>query len=624
MNVACHVSEQTAVDAPARRLSMPARAARLIFLPSSLILWAVGVSRADSAHLGLYGLPPALPLVFYAGLAVLLVSAGMEFGRARPSAARLALHAIALVVMLYGTAPLVYKDGRYSWLYKTVGVVQYVSAHGSLDRSIDIYQSWPGFFAFAAWFDKVAGVGSPLDYAKWAQLVLELAAIPLLCTIYAALSLPVWHRWLAVMLYAGSNWIAQDYFSPQGVATVLSLGIMAVVARWMIVAGGRHRRDSEAPGDEPAAGPHHASAGRRLRESAPFIAMLIFLFCVLTATHELSPYIVTVQIAALAIAGLARPRWVALAAAVIALAYLAPNFSYVNSHYGLLSSLGRFFSNFQSPSAGDGRPPESHTVIAGSADLLTAGVWLLALAGAWLRRRAARRTPLALLLLAFSPILVLFGGGYGNEGILRVYLFSLPWAAALAAFALAPPGGVRRAPLRPALAAAVPLALAVALFFPAFFGNDASNVMQPGEVNTVMAFLRTARPGPVFAAIDNAPASDTANYNEWPTGSIFDSPGFITPAEENPGIAAFLARTMVHHFGDGPAYVLVTPSMTAYNAAFGITRPGSIPMLLSSLARSPYWQLVVSRDGTVIYKLTAAARHVPPGPAARNVIAGVP
>ena len=38
--------------------------------------------------------------------------------------------------------------------------------------------------------------------------------------------------------------------------------------------------------------------------------------------------------------------------------------------------------------------------------------------------RAPRRTVLALLLLAYSPILVLAAGAYGNEAILRVYMFS--------------------------------------------------------------------------------------------------------------------------------------------------------------------------------------------------------
>ena len=150
-----------------------------LLLPTSLALWALGVSRTNTTVLGQYGLLPVLPIVFYVGLALLVVSAGIELARGRPSRWRMSLHAVALVVMLYGTAPLVYSQGRYAWLYKMIGVVQYISAHGQLDHRVDIYQNWPGFFALAAWFGKVAGVASPLSYAKWAQLVFELAALPL-------------------------------------------------------------------------------------------------------------------------------------------------------------------------------------------------------------------------------------------------------------------------------------------------------------------------------------------------------------------------------------------------------------------------------------------------------------
>ena len=173
---------------------------------------------------------------------------------------------------------------------------------------------------------------------------------------------------------------------------------------------------------------------REVRRSGPFIVALAALFFVLTASHELSPYIVVVQIVALSITGLARPRWIALVAVAIALGYLLPNFTYVNSHYGLTSSLGSFFNNVRPPSDASGgvEPSQADKIIADCTKLLSVGIWLLAIAGAW-RLRKSRRIVVALLLLTFTPILVLLGGAYGNEGLLRVYLFSLPWAVALAA-----------------------------------------------------------------------------------------------------------------------------------------------------------------------------------------------
>ena len=204
-----------------------------VALPVSIVLWVIGVSRTNTTTLGPFGLPAQLPVIFYAGVALLVLSAVVELTIDNPSRWRMALHAIGLVVMLYGTGALVYPEGRYSWLYKTIGVVQYVNAHGQLNSTIDIYQNWPGFFALAAWFGKVAGVGSPLAYARWAQVVFELAALPLLYLIYDALSLTFRQRWMALLLYSAANWIGQDYLSPQGLGTVLSLGIMALTMHWL-------------------------------------------------------------------------------------------------------------------------------------------------------------------------------------------------------------------------------------------------------------------------------------------------------------------------------------------------------------------------------------------------------
>jgi hypothetical protein len=225
-------------------------------LPISLGLWALGISRANITTPGRYGPLTQLPVTYYAGIFLLLVSACAELARRSPSRLRMSVHASLLVLMLYGTAPLIYSQGRYAWLYKGIGVVQYINFHGSLNPGIDIYQNWPGFFAVAAWFDRVAGVGSPIDYVKWAQLVFELAALPLLYMAYRALSLSVRQCWLALLIYSAGNWIGQDYYSDQALGTVLSLGIMAIALRWLYVGS---TPASPRPGDEP----HPPQGGHR-------------------------------------------------------------------------------------------------------------------------------------------------------------------------------------------------------------------------------------------------------------------------------------------------------------------------------------------------------------------------
>ena len=588
-----------------------------LLLPVSLALWALGVSRTHVTQVGSFGLATALPGFFYAGVALLIVSAGIELARGDPSRWRMSVHAVALVVMLYGTAPLVYSQGRYAWLYKTVGVVQYVNAHGQLNGHIDIYQNWPGFFALAAWFGKVAGVGSPLAYAKWAQLVFELAALPLLYLIYDALFLSARQRWLALLLYSASNWIAQDYFSPQALGTLFSLGIMAIAIRWLYFGNSSGSRRAA----RAAQGPSRRSPWRLGRPAASCCA-IVALYGVLTFTHELSPYLLALQMGALAALRLVRPRWLPAALAAIAVAYLVPRFAFVNSHYGLLNSFGSFFSNAAPPSTHAAGPtPASERIVERCAEALSLGMWALALVGAW-KRRHSRRTVLALVLLAFSPFILLGVQAYGDEGILRTYLFSLPWTAALAASALSPlPIALRKTGLhragvatntvsaRPSskrgrLRAPLALGIAVALFMPAFFGDDRFNTMATTEVATVTSFLQRARPGPVYCATDNAPTADTARYNLFPLLAIFGKTGLVDSEPVSSDIANVIANEALKFTQDSqPAYVLITPSMMAYSQAYGVASPSSFKTLVAALSRSGSWKLVVRRGGTVIYEL---------------------
>jgi hypothetical protein len=587
-----------------------------LLLPASVVLWVLGVRRTNPTALGPYGLTTALPVVFYAGLALLVISAGIELGRRAPSPWRMAVHAVALVVMLYGTAPLVYSEGRYSWLYKTIGVVQYINAHGQLNSHIDIYQNWPGFFGLAAWFGKVAGVADPLAYAKWAQLVFELAALPVLYVIYDTLSLTVRQRWLALLLYSGSNWVGQDYFSPQALGTLLSLGIMAIALRWLYVgrSSGDHRRDQESSAARRATRGWRATPPPR---TAAIVITLLLVYFVLTFTHELSPYIVAVQLGVLGIARLLRPWWLGIALAAIAMVYLLPRFTYVNDTYGLLNSFGNFFGNVAPP-----KFPEavaaSEKLVGRCGEALSVGLWGLALVGAWLHRRSGRHV-LALLLLMLSPVILLVAEAYGQEGILRVYLFSLPWTAALAASALVskPQGSHRAEPAVGIAALRAPAALGVllALFLPVFFGSDRFEVMTKPEVAAVTSFLQNARAGPVFCPNANAPLADTARYNVFPLKLIFGTNGIMGEAPVEADIASVIAANAQSFTNEGkPAYVMVTSSMVAYDQAYQVTPPSSFSILLSSLGHSSAWKLIFNRANTVIYELPPSPTPLYTGP----------
>ncbi len=590
-----------------------------ILLPISIALWAYAVKHAPSSPLGKYGLPASLPVLFYVGLGLTIVSFGWALAMARPSSIRLGAHLTALILILYGTAPLVYQEPRYPWLSKYVGIVQYVGTQGHVNQKIDIFQNWPGFFAFFAWFDKAIGVGSPLGYAKWAQLGFELLTVLMLAFIFRALPLTLRERWLALFLYAGALWIAQDYLSPQALGVVFSAGIFGLALtylprnedpRWLAwlrrrlsPIGDSLRRPADMTTLTEDLGPPVRRTSRG-QEIAVLTAMFVSYF-VLVFEHELSPYVVLIQLGCLALIGRLRHRWLVFVLAAIALGYFAPRFPFVNSKFGIIASFGKFLGNATTPLVSLG--PTVHvsggvTFSADAARVLTVIMWAAAAVGA-VRRWRNRRPTLALVLLAYSPAVVFFAGAYGDEGLLRVYLFSLPWTACLVASAINPVamGRFRLGALR----APIALAIVIALFLPAFFGDDYSYVMSKNEVQGSVSFYQSAARGTVVLADGDFPDNINERYDQFPELTLYGAGGILDPAHPPTSNAAKLTKAIKAnvHKPDEPAYVIITDSMQAYGNAFGFLKPNELQQLRTTLNSAPGWFRIYNTPGFTVYEL---------------------
>jgi hypothetical protein len=614
--------------APSDEATSPHRRRRLrpgdILLPVALAYWAVGASQVHTAAIGEFGLPAILPIVFYVGVGLLVISIGLTLVQKQLSIFRLRAHLASLLLMLYGTAPLIYEEGRYAWLYKYIGITQYVNLHGSVNPNVDIFQDWPGFFAFMAWFDKVVGVQGPLAYAKWAQLGFEVLTCLMLSFAFRALPITDRERWLALFLYAGSIWIAQDYFSAQAFGVVLSVGIIGLVltffsrnadvrrVRWyhksfrfVTEKIQRTRKDQRLSSDEDELTLLPVGPVSRRQDAAVLIVIALIYF-VLVFEHELSPYIVLVQLVCLAVVGKIRHRWFMIVLAAIVVGYLLPHFTYVNRTYGLLASFGNFFGNAAPPSAAT----VAHAVISSGVHLegrtsilLSLGIWGLSGIGAWRRWRSGRPT-LVLMILAYSPILVLFLGAYGNEGILRVYLFSLPWAVCLAASALRPVAIDQS--VFGLLRVTGVLVVVVTLFFPAFFGNDASYIMSKGTVDGTLAFYESASPGVIFAGDGNLPAYINGRYNEFPVFSLL-GPGGIMAGGHSPSSQAVIdAISSNDPNPNRPVYVMITPSMQAYGTAYGFLVPNELAELSNKLNSSSSWVRIYNKPGLTVFELSGS------------------
>ena len=568
--------------------------------------------------------------VFLAGLGVLVLSTGLLLTRSNISNHRMTLHLGALIVMLYGSAPIVFLEPRFAWTYKHTAYTNYIAVYHGLTQSMAIYRIWPGLFALAAWIDKVGGISTPLVYASWAELFFEILYALLFAWILRALLLDERERWLALFLFASANWIAQDYFSPQGFGYVLSLGVFGIALHWLkgeqrpwitkLELGVCRLLEREhtrlfgrwmSPTTTTSSRRQHPHAtndyGDRAAESpaAPSrwfaIVTLLTTYGVLTFVHELSPYVVAVQLGVLAVIGLIRPWWLVVAMLAIAVGYLAPNFNYVNDTYGLTASIGNFFGNL--------RPPSSTVAQLGSAALLTAkasrvlsvSMWGLAAVGT-VRRLHQGRIAVDLALLAFSPLALLVFLAYGHEGLLRVYLFSLPWSACLAASALSAAPGAFWHPR--AILPTAALAVIVVLFLVTFFGDDSSNVMTPADVQAFAFVYSQAPPGPLMTLTANFPAPIGADSLKFPSvepllGS--DYPGIALGSADIP----FLTTEIVSNGGGvtAPGYFVVSPSMVAYAEEFGLATAAQCRTFLTAMDRAPGWRILYSRGGATIYEL---------------------
>ncbi len=574
---------------------MSARLSRSdVLLPLAVAFWAVAVGAIDPRNMTDFGLLPALPVTFFAGLAVFVASSVVALTRPSLSAPRLWLHVVALVLMLHGIAPLVFSRPEYAWVYKHVGVVQYIAVHGTVDGSVDLYQNWPGFFALAAWFDAIAGIASPIDYAAWAPAFFDLLTVVALAFALGGLTSEPRRRWLALFLFAAGDWVGQDYFAPQALAFLLSLLITGIVLRWFRAAR------TAPPASEPGWWPR---AGLVLALNVTFAAMVV--------SHQLSPFIAVAGMAGLCVAGVVRPWWLLVVPVVLTVGYLVTRLGYLTHHYHLLTSLNPL-ANLQSTSPPLSQGLPGRQFAAGAARALSAGIWALALVGA-LRRFRRGETVAAAVVLMIAPAALVFGQDYGGEAIYRVYLFSLPWAAFLAASALTPAGRWAR---RHVVASGGALAVAVALFVPAYLGLAEVDQVTAGEVDASEYVYAHGQTGSTVVLVaPNFPVRAGAGYDRFvlPAGAfeptLLDSARFqhrVLGAADIPAIEQ-VAREHEPAQSPGVTYLVISEQQEVYAKTYGLLPDGSVDNLERALDASPEWRVAYRNQDAVVYQLVPFA-----------------
>lgn len=561
-------------------------------------LWWVSLDAIDLEGIGRFGLSASLPAAWYAALAIGVAGAIRTVFAARFNGILVAAHVAVVILVVYATLPAVADMPQYAWTYKHIGVTNSIEQVGAVGPLVDIYHRWPAFFSLAAAFSRLSGLGDPLHYAAWAEPVFSLLGAVLVAAIAHTVSDDSRVAGIAALFFSLTAWVAQNYFAPQTLAFLIGLTLILVLLRHV-------------PGRRPSphwmtrlAGPDATRPASRW-SGRTTLGVVFALNAVVVVTHQLSPYMILLSLATMAVLGVVRPRWLVLAVAVLPTAYLLLHLPYVQDNFGLFTSVNPS-DNWRARVYDTTQP----WLVAHAGGLVSACTWVLALlAVASLLWRRTGTGPLIVLALAVAPVFALLGGAYGGEASLRVHYFAAPWLAVLVAWGLvALPSSRWRTG-----ATAVALAGVATLFLVAFFGRTALNVIPRDEVQASAYFYEHAEPNSLLVQVNPGfPMRVSARYTAMRAPDGGDtSPNLM--ARQNaelvrrasiPAVMATL-RQLAGPNGSGRRYLVFSRSQARYADVNRILTFGQTRRLQSAVARSSQFRLWRQTANARIYQALA-------------------
>jgi hypothetical protein len=419
-----------------------------VVLPiAALMVWwlSLGATRLDQMNdLGLVSVYPPVAIV---ALAVMIVSFCVALATRRHSAILL-LHLVFTVFMLYGVTTLVEPYLHFATVYRHAGYVEFITRTGTLNPNLDAYFNWPGFFLVLAFLVKTVPVPNLFfTLADWSPVVYNLLYLGASAVIFSALTKDRRLIWLGLWIVALSDWIGQDYLSPQGLAFFLYLMVIAILLTWFKTVPNFTKRfaSAEKQGKPRTrlqsalawlSSPEEVSAtptSSMQRIALIVITLLIMAFVIFS--HPLTPFILIAAVGLLLLFGRIRNWWLlAFLLAGTGFWYIVVAQPYLAGHLAdVLGGVGQVQSNLGGSLISRLISGNSqHDLVAALRVVMTALLWGLAFFGAIGRIRAGYRDINAIL-LALAPFPFIVVQSYGGEILLRVFFFALPFMAFFAA-----------------------------------------------------------------------------------------------------------------------------------------------------------------------------------------------
>lgn len=591
------------------------------------VVWTISLQSVSIRDVGDAGIVTALPPAAFAALAAACLSFAVAVAQRRPSQLVLLVHMVLLVYMLYGASTLIEEVPTFNVSWRHAGIITSIINHGEVTPETNAYFNWPSFFILGALATKVAGLGSnPLSLVPWAPVVFELLYLAPLIVISRAATRDPRLPWVAALIFYLTNWVYQDYFSPQAFTYFLYLALFAVVLRWFYPrreSGGRPLRAAAATTSralivipravasalrvgDTGARRDPATSPRAARQRAALIVICVLVVAAAVPTHQLTPY--AILAGATAIVALRVCSFSTLPAIVLVLTLTWSVFAagpYLNGHLGAQvgpKQAGSVVSSVTGRVVGS----EAHVAIAYLRLLTTIGLWALAGVAALNMLRRRRRRWLGHIALAASPFVLMLMSAYGGEILLRVYLFTLPFVAGLVASILLAVAGGKSTWRRAAVIGAASLVLVTGFLFTRY-GNERANLFTRSEVQTVQHLYHVAPAGSVLA-VPNGDLPWTfrgvrAYRYTTVTRELYALPqgGRVLTGSQ---LATRVARAL-NRRGVPASYLVITRSNRQYDRIVGQAPWGSVARLERAVERSSAFRAVyANRDGAIFQLVT--------------------
>ncbi len=568
----------------------------------ALVLGVWSMTQVDPLRIGGAGLIEALPPAYFVALALSLAGFVASLSLRRLVPALLTWQLLVTVVILAGADPIIHGLPRLEASYRHMGIADNIAQSGQLDPTLDAYFNWPGFFNLLGMLSGATGAKDLMGIATWAPVGINILMLAPLLALARRLTANPRHAWAAVWIFYLSSWIGQDYLSPQAYSFLLLLTLVACLLSvfggwaWPTERTRFTRWLARTVGKLDGAVPRQGVMELPRADAAVLVVVCALILLAMTASHQLSPFAAIPILAALLLTGRLRLRFLPVVAVLLPVGWLLFAAStFLQGHFGqLFGSLGDIGANSLGALSTRVSGSDAHMFVVYTRMAEVALVWILAAVGAFVGYR--RKAPwLAAAAGAVAPLVLIPLQPYGGELLLRLYLFSLPFAVCLTVLPLMSDKtaglGLRRALGLLLLGAVLATATVVSRY-----GNDGMESFNDDEIAVVNRLYSTAPTGAVLIeAVRNTPWR-FQHYADYDYRALVAA----EPIPNAPPLSCDAANQIAHKAG---AYLIITESQQEAAELRGSTPAGDLQRFIATCATSPGWTKVYENAGGVIFHI---------------------